>query len=67
MLIVNMISNLTWKLEQSGKLNEMTADGVEAEMQEVKAELEMNLATNGNVLEQFQRRKAEVSLFSCNF
>jgi hypothetical protein len=40
----------------------MEADKVTAEMQEVTAELEMNLATNKNVIEQFQRRKEEVGL-----
>lgn len=40
----------------------MEADKVMAEMQGVNAELEMNLATNKNVIEQFQRRKEEVCL-----
>jgi hypothetical protein len=34
-----------------------------AEVQEVNAQLEMNLATNKNVIDQFQKRKEEASSF----
>lgn len=40
----------------------MDVPKVEAEIQEVNAELEMNLATNRGVIEQFQKRKEEVSV-----
>lgn len=42
----------------------MDVPKVEAEIQEVNAELEMNLATNKNVIDQFQKRKEEVGVFS---
>jgi hypothetical protein len=48
---------------QAGNLNTMTPPEVLAEIHEVNAQLEMNLATNKNVIDQFQKRKEEVRVF----
>jgi len=38
----------------------MPADEVKGELEQVENELEMNLATNRNVIEQYQQRQAQV-------
>ena len=42
----------------------MPADEVKGELEQVENELEMNLATNRNVIEQYQQRQAHVRV-SC--
>ena len=42
----------------------MPADEVKGELEQVENELEMNLATNRNVIEQYQQRQAQVRI-SC--
>lgn len=46
--------------QQEGKLDEMPPDEVKGELEQVENELEMNLATNRNVIEQYQQRQAQV-------
>ena len=48
---------------QEGKLDEMPANEVKGELEQVENELEMNLATNRNVIEQYQQRQAQVGVF----
>ena len=43
----------------------MPADEVKGELEQVENELEMNLATNRNVIEQYQQREAQVRV-SCS-
>jgi hypothetical protein len=38
----------------------MDVDGVKGELEQVENELEMNLATNRNVIDQYQRRQTQV-------
>ena len=38
----------------------MPADEVKGELEQVENELEMNLVTNRNVIEQYQQRQAQV-------
>ena len=38
----------------------MPADEVKGELEQVENELEMNIATNRNVIEQYQQRQAQV-------
>ena len=45
----------------------MPADEVKGELEQVENELEMNLATNRNVIEQYQQRQAQVRLLCCRF
>jgi len=45
----------------------MPADEVKGELEQVENELEMNLATNRNVIEQYQQRQAEVRVLCCRF
>lgn len=40
----------------------MPADEVKGELEQVENELEMNLATNRNVIDQYQQRQAHVRL-----
>ena len=50
---------------QERKLDEMPVDEVKGELEQVENELEMNLATNRNVIDQYQQRQAQVSMFCC--
>jgi hypothetical protein len=45
----------------------MPADEVKGELEQVENELEMNLATNRNVIDQYQQRQAHVRLPCCRF
>lgn len=45
----------------------MPADEVKGELEQVENELEMNLATNRNVIEQYQQRQAQVRASCCLF
>lgn len=45
---------------QERKLDEMPVDEVKGELEQVENELEMNLATNRNVIDQYQQRQAQV-------
>jgi len=45
----------------------MSADEVKGELEQVENELEMNLVTNRNVIEQYQQRQAQVCLLCCRF
>lgn len=45
---------------QEGKLDEMPVDEVKGELEQVENELEMNLATNRNVIDLYQQRQAQV-------
>ena len=45
----------------------MPADEVKGELEQVENELEMNLATNRNVIEQYQHRQAQVRMLCCQF
>lgn len=45
----------------------MPADEVKGELEQVENELEMNLATNRNVIDQYQQRQAQVRLSWCRF
>lgn len=47
---------------QEGKLDEMPVDEVKGELEQVENELEMNLATNRNVIDLYQQRQAQVCL-----
>lgn len=55
------------RAHQEGKLDEMPADEVKGELEQVENELEMNLATNRNVIEQYQQRQAQVRVSCCRF
>jgi hypothetical protein len=43
----------------------MPADEVKGELEQVENELEMNLATNRNVIDQYQQREAQVRALGC--
>jgi len=45
----------------------MPADEVKGELEQVENELEMNLATNRNVIEQYQQRQAQVRVLRYRF
>lgn len=45
----------------------MPADEVKGELEQVENELELNLATNRNVIDQYQQRQAQVRLSYCLF
>ena len=45
----------------------MPVDEVKGELEQVENELEMNLATNRNVIDQYQQRQAQVGLSRCRF
>jgi len=45
----------------------MPADEVKGELEQVENELEMNLATNRNVIEQYQQRQAQVRVLCYRF
>lgn len=45
----------------------MPADEVKGELEQVENELEMNLATNRNVIDQYQQRQAQVRLLRRQF
>ena len=45
----------------------MHADEVKGELEQVENELEMNLATNRNVIEQYQQRQVQVRVLRCQF
>ena len=69
------VRNVLWSIfflplmcaHQEGKLDEMPPDEVEGELERVKNELDMNLATNRNVIDQYQQRQAHVSPSCCRF
>ncbi|KAF9651246.1 P-loop containing nucleoside triphosphate hydrolase protein [Thelephora ganbajun] len=54
------VQGLFQTLQNEGKLDEMPADEVKGELEQVENELEMNLATNRNVIEQYQQRQAQI-------
>jgi hypothetical protein len=43
----------------------MPADQVKGELEQVENELELNLATNRNVIDQYQQRQAQVRVLCC--
>lgn len=43
----------------------MPVDEVKGELEQVENELEMNLATNRNVIEQYHQRQAQVRVLCC--
>ena len=45
---------------QSGEIAQKPVDTWQAELDQGREELEMNMATNANVVEQYNKRKAEV-------
>ena len=45
----------------------MPVDEVKAELEQVENELEMNIATNRNVIEQYQQRQAQVRALRCRY
>lgn len=49
------------------KLDEMPVDEVKGELEQVENELEMNLATNRNVIDQYQQRQAQVRVLCFQF
>lgn len=48
--------------QRPGELDEMSVDAVKGELEQVENELEMNLATNRSVIDQYQQRQAQVSV-----
>ncbi|CDO77206.1 hypothetical protein BN946_scf184747.g19 [Trametes cinnabarina] len=48
------------KLEERGEIEAKSADEWEAELQQSREELELNTNTNGNVIDQYNKRKAEI-------
>lgn len=46
--------------DRPGELDEMSVDAVKGELEQVENELEMNLATNRSVIDQYQQRQAQI-------
>ncbi len=66
MLTLNssQIYNLTLlHLEQAGQIANRSADDLRQELSELKAKLDLNLATNSGVVEQFEKRQDDVRIF----
>jgi len=54
------VQGLFQTLQDERKLDEMPVDEVKGELEQVENELEMNLATNRNVIDQYQQRQAQI-------
>ncbi|KZT29504.1 P-loop containing nucleoside triphosphate hydrolase protein [Neolentinus lepideus HHB14362 ss-1] len=52
------------EMENNHEMDEMTIEGIRLELETQEAELSMNLNTNAGVIEQFERRKAEIESLS---
>ncbi|KAI8989879.1 P-loop containing nucleoside triphosphate hydrolase protein [Trametes punicea] len=52
------------QMEEAGEINAKSAEEWEAELDQRREELEMNMNTNGNVVEQYHKRKAEIETLS---
>ncbi len=53
---------LTLYPEQAGEIEAKSSADWQAELDQGKEELEMNMATNSNVVEQYKKRQSEVSV-----
>jgi chromosome segregation ATPase len=62
-----MFSLSITRTRQERKLDEMPVDEVKGELEQVENELEMNLATNRNVIDQYQQRQAQVRMLRYQF
>ena len=65
--VLRVFSFLMTRTHQGRKLDEMPVDEVKGELEQVENELEMNLATNRNVIDQYQQRQAQVRTLRCPF
>lgn len=60
--VVWVFSLLVVHTHHKRELDEMPVDEVKGELEQVENELEMNLATNRNVIDQYQQRQAQVRI-----
>ncbi|KAI0920810.1 hypothetical protein AcW1_005022 [Taiwanofungus camphoratus] len=52
------------EMEESGEANKKTAEEIQAELDAKREQLEMNMHTNAGVVEQYNKRKAEIGILT---